>query len=228
MTVEKQQAFISYTSELTEERKAAVEMCMRLDFFPYYYELEGAQKTPPITKIRDELSKSEVYVGILGGRFGTPYPEPDGPSIIEFELNTFREQRKGYSEESYEVSIFPKDLPDAQIEIRQRTFRNKPEFQNGPWVRKFDSISKLREEVSVALGIWKGKYKKAINKEEEPEKERAHSTSRLVGAGIFGLAILVAILLTVLPFSISSRTLGLMLLSFAAGIFVWWGRSLNY
>lgn len=222
MSVELDQAFISYTSDLQEERKAASEVCSALKVHPFWYENEGANKEIPIDLILAELLRSEVFLGILGGRHGHPHPPPEGRSIVQFEYESFVKQREGHSRESYEIAIYPKMLPADKIEPKQLEFRNTFNFTRGPWAKHFDTTIQLREAIFITLGNWKGRRQVERNKKEEPDKARIHRNARLIATTIACSAVLVTTVWAIFTLGLSSNPIAIMLVCVAWSILLCW------
>ncbi|MBZ0299290.1 MAG: DUF4062 domain-containing protein [Anaerolineae bacterium] len=82
--------FISSTSELREYRQAAIDTCNSLQLVPIAMEYFPAMGKNAVDGCKEELAKSDVYVGIVAHRYGYI---PDGyeHSITELELDYAKE-----------------------------------------------------------------------------------------------------------------------------------------
>lgn len=83
----KLQVFISSTfTDLTEERQAAVAAVLKAGHIPAGMELFSAGDRSQLETIRSWINQSDVYMLILGGRYGTIEPD-SGVSYTELEFN---------------------------------------------------------------------------------------------------------------------------------------------
>lgn len=223
MPIELDQAFISYTSDLEEECDAAIDVCRRQKVFAFSYKDVAANKDRPIDLILEELQRSDIYLGILGGKHGTEYPPPEGRSIVQFEYESFVEHKRSHAKHAYQIGIYPKVLPDDKIDPKQLLFRKTiSSFENGNYIGMFDTIPKLREEISVTLGNWKGHRQNARNHQEEPDKARVHRVVPRVAMTIVIFAVLVTVVCTIFALGITSNMLATMLVCVAWSILLCW------
>ena len=142
--------FISSTSDLKEERQALAADLRRL-YEPFLYEEFGAGGTSPEDILREKLDKSDVFIGLLGPRYGSPYKPPgDMRSIVEWEFDTAR------SRGGLEVMPFRKIVPKEQVEPPQLEFINRISAfgQGGMWLKDFDSPQTLVKLVRESLEGW--------------------------------------------------------------------------
>lgn len=142
--------FISSTSDLTEERQALA-ADLRTLYEPFLYEEFGAGSTAPEDVIREKLEKSDVFIGLLGPRYGTPYKPPaDMRSIVEWEFDAA--SRRNH----LEIMPFRKTVSQEQIEPSQLNFINRlSKFgRGGMWCKEFDSTQTLVKLVRESLEGW--------------------------------------------------------------------------
>ncbi|MEZ4669808.1 MAG: tetratricopeptide repeat protein [Anaerolineae bacterium] len=80
--------FISSTSkDLEEYRKAAVEVCVRLGFFPIAMEYFSAMPHGATEGSKSKVDKSDLYVGIFAHRYGYIEKGNRGKSVTEVEFD---------------------------------------------------------------------------------------------------------------------------------------------
>lgn len=142
--------FISSTSDLKAERQALAKN-LRPKYEAFLYEELGAGGTPPEEVVKKQIEESDVFIGLLGPRFGTPYrPPEDERSIVEWEFDTARELR------TLAVMPFRKKVPTEQVEPPQRKFieRISAFGKGGMWLKDFDSTQTLVKLVSDSLEGW--------------------------------------------------------------------------
>ena len=88
------QVFVSSTyTDLKEERQAAVEMILTAGHIPAGMELFTAGDESQMDAIKQWIDQSDVYLLILGGRYGSLEPQT-GQSYIELEYRYALHQQK--------------------------------------------------------------------------------------------------------------------------------------
>lgn len=142
--------FISSTSDLQEER-SAIEAALPASVEAYRYERETARRESPRKRLERVLQRTDVFVSILGSRYGSLFPGDDKErSIVEWEFDT------AYGNEQTEIFALPKvcENPDA-IEERQRSFIERlQDFDTGIWLKPFESLTQLERDFTKALIDW--------------------------------------------------------------------------
>ena len=94
MKDKKFQIFVSSTyTDLKEERQAAVEAILSAGHIPAGMELFSAGDESQMTVIKRWIDESDIYLLILGGRYGTIEPK-SGKSYTHLEFEYALEQRK--------------------------------------------------------------------------------------------------------------------------------------
>ena len=156
--------FISSTSDLRAEREALARAEeLRRSYKLFLYEDFGAGSdqagnTSPEEILRETLRKCDVFVCLLGPRYGSPYrPPADMRSIVEWEFETAQ------SRPGIEIMPFRKVVPEDEVEPRQRDFikRISAFGMGGRWFEKFDSPQTLTVLVRKAMENWLARqYKK--------------------------------------------------------------------
>lgn len=142
--------FISSTSDLKPEREALAAALGRL-YDPFLYEDHKAGGVPPEDVIKEKIENSDVFISLLGPKYGSPYSPPhDTRSIVEWEFDTAR------SRHTLEVMPFRKIVPADQIEPQQLEFikRLSAFGRGGMWLKEFDSPQTLVELVRESLEQW--------------------------------------------------------------------------
>ena len=154
--------FISSTSDLSEERKALLADLVG-HYEPSLYEEEGAQRGSPEERCREMIESSQVFVGILGASYGTPFPGDPQRSIVEWEIDTARQC------EDVEIMTFLKKLPPgAEVDPRQKRLLDRvTAFESGFWCKVFESTESLVHLVrqsleSWLLRVWNGVHQREI------------------------------------------------------------------
>ncbi len=85
-------AVISRTAhDLPAHRRAAFDACLRQDFFPKMMEDLAQSPADPVQLSRDLVDQADVYVPILGFRYGTSAPGHD-KSFTHLELDRAKER----------------------------------------------------------------------------------------------------------------------------------------
>ena len=92
----KYQVFVCSTYEdLKQERQAAVEAILKAGHIPAGMELFTAASESQMQVIRRWIDESDIFMLILGGRYGTIEPS-SGLSYVETEFNYARESGKPF------------------------------------------------------------------------------------------------------------------------------------
>lgn len=110
----------------------------------------------PVEEIQRRVSTSEVYVGLIGLRFGSPLRDRPEISLVEQEFESASEaglERLIFLlDEDVAASSFRGQLwdHDSKLLARQRAFRARL-LESGLMVRKFDSTQQLEIELLDAL-----------------------------------------------------------------------------
>jgi Domain of unknown function (DUF4062) len=142
--------FISSTSEFASERELLKQQIESLPDFrlnAYTYEAEAAGAAAPEARLRDVLESSEIFVLILGDKFGSEYPG-QATSIVEWEYEYAKSNRK-------ELKGYVKYPPNPNADPRQAAFIARAgAFRSGSWMRKFTQGPQLIGEVIADLKTW--------------------------------------------------------------------------
>jgi hypothetical protein len=147
--MEKPVVFISSTSDLSAERKALLANLGTL-YEPYLYEEDRARRGSPEERCREMIERSNVFVGILGAAYGTPFPADPQRSIVEWEIDTARRC------EGVEIMAFLKKLPPGTaVDPRQKQLLDRVSaFESGFWCKVFESTESLVQLVRSSLEGW--------------------------------------------------------------------------
>jgi hypothetical protein len=206
--------FISSTSDLRAEREALAHAEeLRRSYRLFLYEdfgagSDGRGNTSPEEILREILQKCDVFVCLLGPRYGSPYrPPEDMRSIVEWELQ-MAESRPGI-----EIMPFRKIVPEEEIEPRQREFINRlSAFGRGRWLEKFDSPQTLTTLVRKSMESWLARQYKGAQARVAPWLNRILFP--------FALALLLLCVLVALLFVLQILTASMTsLIGFAVIIF---------
>jgi hypothetical protein len=202
--------FISSTSDLAAERDAVAAALHGL-FDAYLYEQDHAQASSPEQRCRQMIHASDFFVGLVGERYGTPFPGAvEERSIVEWEFDVARARN------DLPVMAFLKKLPDPEaIDPRQKRFveRVTGDFQHGLWYKAFASTAELVGLVTTSLTatlleFW-ARLKESRHAELQPRLRL------LATIAIVTIAVLVAVTVTPLGEQIFKRWL--LALTAAAG-----------
>lgn len=124
--IKKYQIFISSTfTDLLEERQAAVEAILKKGHIPAAMELFTAGNKTQWEVIKKWIDESDIYLLILGGRYGTINNET-GLSYIEMEYNYAVENGKPY----FALSLSDEILDKKPIEIIKDYDLKNPKYIN--------------------------------------------------------------------------------------------------
>lgn len=117
----KLQIFISSTYiDLKEERQAAVEAILGSKHIPAGMELFRAGNTSQLDTIKKWINQSDVYMLILGGRYGSIEPESG----------------KSYTQLEYEYAI-EKDIPVFAVVLKEKFLYEKASSQGNDVIEDF-------------------------------------------------------------------------------------------
>jgi hypothetical protein len=96
------------------------------------------------------IEESNVFVGILGASWGSPFPSDPGRSIVEWEIDTAR------ARDDLEIMTFLKRLPaGAAVDPRQKRLLDEvTAFEHGLWAKSFDTPETLVQLVHSSLEGW--------------------------------------------------------------------------
>lgn len=218
--------FISSTSDLKAEREALEEELHRA-YKLFLYEDFGAGSdaaghTTPEEILQEQLKKADVFICLLGPRYGSPYRPPDDMrSIVEWEFATAR-ARPGL-----EVMPFRKVVPEEQIEPPQRAFINRISAfgSGGLWCERFDSSQTLVRVVRASLEKWLIRQYKRTQSQIVPWLNRILAP---LAIGLVLLCVIVALLFVaqIITFSKAS-VLGVCLIVFFTillSLMLWWSQ----
>lgn len=133
------QVFISSTSEFAGERallKNEIDSLQDIRFNAYVYEADAAGGDSPESRLRTVIEQSEIFLLILGDRFGSEYPGKQ-TSIVEWEYDYAISNGK-------DLKGYVKDPLSPDIDVRQKAFLSRVgSFRGGSWLRKFTGAQQL-------------------------------------------------------------------------------------
>src|ERR1700752_39626 len=155
------QVFISSTAEFAAQRQQIADKLPRR-IKAYLYEKDRPRRQSAREWCGIQISKSNVFVGILGSKWGTPYPNEDG-SIVEWEFDTAR------AHTDIEIMIFIRKPEAPDIDPNQKTFIDKLErFDTGIWRSPFDTEPTMITDVIRSVSEW---YIDLIEEEKKKQGE---------------------------------------------------------
>jgi hypothetical protein len=192
--------FISSTSDLRDERQALKELIGRYGMYePYLYEDEPARRESPEERCREMVQRSDIFVGLLGAKYGTSYPPPgDGGSIVEWEFETARER-----EDLGLMTVMIKRVPAEQVEQPQRGFIERVRAFRATWCKEYGSTAELGDEVLRSLVQWSAEIASESLEAQQSSKRRLrrHLIPVAVGSVLVLLALFALSYAQVLPLS---------------------------
>ena len=185
--------FVSSTSDLAAERKALKEFFGQFGgiYDAYFYEDDPARSDSPEARCRAVIERANVFVSILGARYGSPYPPPgDAGSIVEWELETARE-----SPDRRLIAVAIKRLSDGtQIDPPQERLIRSVRGWRGLWCREYESPGELTREVLRSLVQWSGEIAlSALGGERDSRRRRRRLLLPLAVASVVAVAALFAL-----------------------------------
>lgn len=133
MKDKKFQIFVSSTyTDLKEERQAAVEAILSAGHIPAGMELFSAGDESQMTVIKRWIDESDIYLLILGGRYGTIEPK-SGKSYTHLEFEYALERKKPL----FSVVIKEKALDEKVVKIG----RSALEDENPKLLKEFKALA---------------------------------------------------------------------------------------
>jgi hypothetical protein len=199
--------FISSTSDFDPERAALEKhkelrgLCRQFHYGEFGAGGDEEGNTSPKAILEKRLEGADVFVCLLGSRYGSLYQPPGGAkpvSIVEWEFMTAQ------SRPGLEIMPFIKNVPREEIEASQLDFIGRvSEFDSGRWGKKYTSPEELPGVVHWCVQKWLARqYKKA-------RASAADWLNRMlapVALGLILLCVVVSLLFItqIVPFSQSS------------------------
>ena len=167
MAIELKSVFVSSTSDLLEEREAVRSVIrdyqIERQLLPYISDSDMRPGATPEERLREEIRNADLFMMILGGRFGSLHPKAETqppPSICEWEFEEAR--RRGLTMLSLE-----KVLPPETIEEPQRRFRDRVrEFCSGVWRKTFSNRDEFAKILVGVLMAWALSEKRSMRRTE--------------------------------------------------------------
>jgi hypothetical protein len=184
MTIQVKSLFVSSTADLTEEREAVQDIIHKYrverQILPYISDFDMRPGDTPEERLRGEIRNTDLFMMILGGRHGSPYPraEKEPPSsICEWEFEQAKKRR-------LRILAMEKVMPPEAIEEPQRRFRERVRaLCSGKWRKTF---SNREEFCTLLIGVLM-----ANNLAEKSDLNFRENLSELILA--FGLILLFAL-----------------------------------
>lgn len=122
----------STTKDLQPERDAVEQAIAGLNLEAVRSEKVGSQNISPREACRTMAQECDVYLGILGRRYGFKLPE--GRSATEFEFDTARQTGKP-------ILLYRKRVPEEELEPEQKAFIERVgDFDTGYFIRHFTTL----------------------------------------------------------------------------------------
>lgn len=138
---------------LKTERKEARDWLWRAGTDPFLFEHATAPFRSWEPELRRRILSSDLFVLLLGARYGSPCTASDaiaGESFVEWEYRLAR-ARAG----SLQIVACLKDLPAGTADPEQNRFRQRITRFDGPNCRSFADPKGLISELSAAVSCWR-------------------------------------------------------------------------
>lgn len=160
--------FLSYTSELAGSFvKAAEEAVIAEQHLSIHMRDFAASDQTPADYCREEVQEADVYVGLLGFRYGSPVRGRPELSYVELEYES--------AEAMPRLLFLLRERPNAVIEERQRAFRQRVQDRvDAETTKTFESPADLKYEIARALQ----KIEARRRAEEDARKAKAEAALR--------------------------------------------------
>ena len=113
-------------AELREERAAAAEGIRSLGARPVMFEDFGGRDADPLDAYLGEVETSQVYVGILGQRYGRPLPTRFSATHTEFQ----HAEEQGLRIAVWALETQKREGPQQSFLNEVRTFHVVPPFRS--------------------------------------------------------------------------------------------------
>src|SRR5829696_4320083 len=133
--------FISSTSDFDPERaelekhKELRGLCRQFHYGEFGAGSDEEGNTSPKAILERRLKGADVFICLLGSRYGSLFQPPDSEkpiSIVEWEFMTAQ------SRPGLEIMPFTKNVPREEIEASQLDFINRvSRFDDGRWGKKY-------------------------------------------------------------------------------------------
>jgi hypothetical protein len=193
MSITVPRVFISSTSEFAAEReelKKEIEALPDMRFDAYVYEAEAAGSEAPEQRLSKVLQGSEIFLLILGDKFGSEYPGRP-TSIVEWEYDYAKSERK-------ELKGYVKDPLSPNADPRQAAFVARAvAFHDGSWIRKFNDTPQM---IRAAIGDLRNWVIQAGTAWRSGQSERNQWKDRfvLVSGAVVALATIAGVVIATL------------------------------
>ena len=143
--------FVSSTSDLPDDRAAVRDALAEHEVDVYLYE-DDVSGTSPRQHLEEILSRTDVYIGLFGGRYGSLLPGSDPEaSIVEWEYDQASARE--------ETAVFALQKTDVDsVEAKQARFLQKVQSFDGAWVKPYASIQELKRRVRRAYNRYLNRF----------------------------------------------------------------------
>jgi hypothetical protein len=167
MPIQLESLFVSSTSDLAEEREAVQNVIrehrVERQLLPYISDFDMRPGETPEERVREEIRNADLFIIILGGRYGSLYPKaekPAPPSICEWEFEEAR--KRGVMMLSLEKMLLPETIEEPQRRFRERV----RQFCSGTWQKTFSNREEFSKILVGTLIAWGLSEKKSLNRVE--------------------------------------------------------------
>jgi len=171
--------FVSSTSALADERRHLRDE-LQATYELYLYEQDRPRRSSPEEHSRAQIEKADVFLGILGGDYGSLFSDADRPrSIVEWEHDVARDI------DDLEAMVFVKELPTAERDPRQQAFIDGlTAFRGGLWRQTYLTPTQFARLAHIALERWLGERFTADRDASADRQRRWAGPLGVVAAGV--------------------------------------------
>lgn len=153
--------FLSSTGAMQAERDAIVGTFAAGPYAIFDYKHRPSGRRSPERECRAAIDQSDLFVGVLGPDFGTPFPgDPRNRSIVQWEF----ERARSRSERWLEIMAYVRRLaPGENADARQQAFIDElTRFREGLWTNWFAGTPELTALVADHVGSWRERFDRYV------------------------------------------------------------------
>lgn len=204
--------FISSTSDLSATREALAK-ALRPIYEPYLYEEDRARGRTPEKQCRKVIDRSDVFLGLLGASYGTPFDPPkDNRSVVEWEYDVAR------TRDDLEIMMFISQATQTTtVDKRQQLFlRRITSFRGGAWCKFFTSTQELVKTARESLERWLVEFWAGVHASKRSRRHRLNLVVGFLAAGVICLLGLISALYLLSGFLTKTAMVGICVSSIIA------------
>ena len=135
--------FLSSTSDMQAEYEALDAHLPRHDLLLFWFKLEGAQGAPPISHCKEKIAKCDVFLIVLGEKYGSLVPG-EKVSFVEAELDN--------ADLRHDLDIMPFIKNAATRDPAQQKLVDR--VCTGKWTMFFNTPEEFADKARMSLLGW--------------------------------------------------------------------------